>query len=236
MGRVTSPCSSAQSLGPTAEARRLRERLLEVDAQSCPRRFNFHMHTVCSDGRLKPAEVMQQAVEIGLVAMAITDHHTIRGYLEARSWLEDYVWKRGRRAVPQLTCGVEINACLAGIEVHLLGYGFLPEHPAMRPYLQHRPPRGEDHEAGAVVEAIRQAGGLSLLAHPARYRRDAHDLIREAAELGIDGIETYYAYDNPDPWIPSPMQTERVRSIVDSYGLLHSCGTDTHGTSLLQRL
>jgi hypothetical protein len=74
------------------------------------------------------------------------------------------------------------------------------------------------------------------LAHPARYRISHDQLIPEAARLGIDGVETYYAYNNPQPWKPSPKQTQEIEQLSKTYSLLNTCGTDTHGLSLLQRL
>ena len=47
-----------------------------------------------------------------------------------------------------------------------------------------------------------------MLAHPHRYKQSAATLIPEAVYHGIDGVETYYAYDNVQPWRPSPQQTQ----------------------------
>ena len=55
----------------------LKEVFQNLDAQSCPNSYNFHMHTVYSDGKLQPSELMQQAINIGLKGLAITDHHTV---------------------------------------------------------------------------------------------------------------------------------------------------------------
>jgi len=49
-------------------------------------------------------------------------------------------------------------------------------------------------------------------------------------------METYYAYDNPQPWRTSPKQTQRVQDLSAAYNLFNTCGTDTHGRNLLQRL
>jgi hypothetical protein len=87
-----------------------------------------------------------------------------------------------------------------------------------------------------VIVALHQAGGLAVLAHPERYRRSAAELIPVAAHLGIDGVETYYAYGNPEPWQPSPNQTQKVKQLSATYNLLNTCGTDTHGLNLLRRL
>jgi predicted metal-dependent phosphoesterase TrpH len=210
-----------------------------IDPQSCPRNYNFHMHTTRSDGRLKPEELIEQAIAIGLKGLAITDHHTINGYLQASQWLNN--WKQTyphqvQDSTPHLWTGVEINALLLNTEVHILAYAFNPEHPALECYLQGQGVKDERGRAEHAIAAIHEAGGLAVLAHPARYRRDPVDLIPEAAKLGIDGVETYYAYDNPNPWRPSPKQTQQVQQLGTFYGLFHTCGTDTHGRSLLQRL
>ena len=235
---IQRPCSG--------DAKTLRKIFATVDATSCPQTYNFHMHTACSDGKLSPAGLMEQVVDIGLHAFAITDHHTVRGYQQAKAWLEDWQWRnptslRSRRrgtggASPRLFTGVEITAILAETEVHILGYGFSPSHGAIEPYLQGQAPRGDDKMAAAVIAAIQAAGGIAVLAHPARYRVSASGLVPIAAALGIDGVETYYAYANPEDWVPCPRHTPTVEQLAQDFGLLTTCGTDTHGPSLLRRL
>ncbi|HEY9615611.1 MAG TPA: PHP domain-containing protein [Microcoleaceae cyanobacterium] len=207
-----------------------------IDAESCPTSFNFHMHTVCSDGRLHPETLMEQAIGIGLQGLAITDHHTVEGYQFAQEWLTNWQNQHPDRPTPRLWTGVEINACLLNSEVHILGYAFNPHHWAISPYLQKEAAIENDHQAVRVIASIHAAGGLAVLAHPVRYRQAPEDLIAEAVRFGIDGVETYYAYNNPHPWRPSPEQTQRVLRLSRIYKLLNTCGTDTHGGSLLQRL
>ncbi|MBW4592186.1 MAG: PHP domain-containing protein [Brasilonema angustatum HA4187-MV1] len=207
-----------------------------IDAKSCPTYFNFHMHTVHSDGRLQPIALMEQAIAIGLKGLAITDHHGIGGYQAAQSWLENWRWKNPGANAPILWTGVEINANLLNIEVHILGYAFEPEHPSIKPYIQRRATTGQEYQAANVISAIQNAGGLAVLAHPVRYRRSHFELIPAAAEAGIDGVETFYAYNNPNPWKPSARESMQVQQLADEYSLLNTCGTDTHGLNLLQRL
>lgn len=227
----------ASSLSVSAQDKdALRVVFQSLTAASCPRSYNFHMHTVYSDGRLQPQQVVEQAIEIGLQGLAITDHHSVGGYEVAQRWLDQWRGSHPEAVLPHLWTGVEINAGLLGVEVHILGYAFDPEHPAMVPYLNSVTVAGDDYRAERVIEALHRAGGLAVLAHPARYRRSHKDLIPAAAQAGIDGIETFYAYDNPSPWRPSPRQTPEVKALGQAYTLLNSCGTDTHGSSLLQRL
>jgi predicted metal-dependent phosphoesterase TrpH len=245
---VTSGQPKTHTRQLTGRAQDLQRIFTQVSVDSCPHTFNFHMHTNCSDGKLTPSELMEQAIDIGLKAFAITDHHTVDGYYRAKTWLEDWQWRnprtcrfsgngRGRQPqTPRLFTGVEITASMFGTEVHILGYGFTPSHDAIESYLHHTAPRGDAMAAAAVVEAIQSAGGLAVLAHPARYKVSADVLVPEAARLGFDGVEAYYAYSNPKQWHPCPEQTPKVRAMAAQHQLLTTCGTDTHGRSLLRRI
>lgn len=215
----------------------LRNIFASIDALSCPHRLNFHLHTVHSDGKMQAVELVQQAIASRLSDIAITDHHAIAGYYIAKQYLDHFATQsRDPQSLPTLWTGIEINASLIFTEVHILGYSFDPEHEAMQPYVQSKTTAGLDYQAISVIKAIHLAGGLAVLAHPARYRRSPEDLIPAAAALGIDGVETYYGYDNSDPWKPSPKQTEEIRQIADTYGLMHTCGTDSHGFKISRRL
>ncbi|MEY3464129.1 MAG: hypothetical protein RLZZ468_1907 [Cyanobacteriota bacterium] len=167
---------------------------------------------------------------IGLEHLAITDHHSLAAHGPVARAL-------GRAAaagqpVPTLWRGAEISALLEGCLVHVLALGFGDEHAALLPYLQGQAVVGEALQAAAVCRAIHAAGGLALLAHPARYRLPFQRLISAAAELGFDGAETWYDYDQQQRWVPTPLVCEAIARQLSSHGLLMSCGTDTHGHHL----
>lgn len=218
------------------DAAALRRVFETITAESCPLQFNFHMHTLCSDGRLEPESLIHQATLIGLQGLAITDHHSVDGYQRAQQWLSESQQRDLNAKLPQLWTGTEISASLLNEEVHILAYAFDPNHSVIQPYLQNETATGELYQAHRIIAAIHQAGGLAVLAHPVRYRRSATDLITAAVEMGIDGVETFYAYGNPSPWQPSPKQTAEVGALSRRYQLLNTCGTDTHGLNLLQRI
>ncbi|PZD71288.1 5'-3' exoribonuclease [Acaryochloris thomasi RCC1774] len=203
-----------------------------IDGQSCPYRYNFHLHTCCSDGQLPPEALMEQATMLKLEGLAITDHHSIEGYQAAAQWLQH---QPVDQVLPHLWIGVEITARLAQTEVHVLAYGFEAETPALQPYLQGHRVEGELGQAESVINAIHRSGGLAVLAHPVRYRKSPEDLTVAAVALGIDGLETYYCYKSNDPWRPSPVQTRLVQQLAEQYDLLQTCGTDTHGLDIQQR-
>lgn len=221
---------------PSADVQVLKEVWVDLKKDSCPYHYNFHMHTVYSDGQLTPVALIEQALQIGLKGMAITDHHSVKGYQIAQAWLDEKRQSQPEIRLPHLWTGVEVTSDLFGTEVHLLGYGFFPEHPTMIPYLQGERPKASDALAVNVIHALHQAGGLVVLAHPSRYNRSAEMLIPSAAQLGIDGVEAYYAYGNPKPWTPSVKETETALLLSQIHQLFNTCGTDSHGKSLLQRI
>lgn len=219
---------------PTQNVETLKAIWRTIDADSCPHIYNFHLHTVHSDGQLQPESVIDQALALKLRGLAITDHHTVKGYEIAHNYLQSH--QTSGQSLPQLWTGVEITSLLLNTEVHILGYGFNPHHGAIVPYLQGDAPVKLNAGADRVIAAIHQAGGLVVLAHPERYQKPATELIPEAVTLGIDGVETYYAYKNVSPWTPTPHKTATVKALSEQYNLFNTCGTDTHGLNLLKRV
>lgn len=76
--------------------------------------IDLHSHTDRSDGTFTPAELIAEAVRIGLHALAITDHDTMTGCDAARPFAKD--------AGLELVCGLELSTKHKGHSVHLLGY------------------------------------------------------------------------------------------------------------------
>ncbi len=79
--------------------------------------IDLHVHTNRSDGTLTPSEVINNALEIGLSAIAITDHDTVEGISEARQYLK----ANKKEAELELIPGVEISAEYLGRDIHILG-------------------------------------------------------------------------------------------------------------------
>lgn len=79
--------------------------------------YDLHTHSTASDGTLSPAELIREAAEKGLSAIALTDHDTTQGCAEAAAEAE----KLGIRFIP----GVEISAAEYD-ELHILGLGIDP--------------------------------------------------------------------------------------------------------------
>ncbi|SUZ48074.1 uncharacterized protein METZ01_LOCUS928 [marine metagenome] len=85
-----------------------------------PATIDLHLHTLASDGRLTPTELIQLVVKQGLKTVSITDHDSTEGLAEAYEAAKEFPHLR---IIP----GIEMSADLPGNEVHVLGY-FLDYH------------------------------------------------------------------------------------------------------------
>jgi len=211
----------------------LKNIIKSVTKDSCPNSINFHMHSTYSDGSLSPIEIYNQALELNIDHYAITDHHSVDAYRELVKIIEsDY---HDSSIFPKLWTGIEITCLLKGCLVHVLGLGFDPSSKHLLPYVEHRSAIGNELLASNVVDSIHNANGIAVLAHPARYKLPFDILINEASKLNFDAVETWYNYERAPIWIPSEFICDKIFDCANSYSLLSTCGTDTHGLSLLRR-
>ena len=203
-----------------------------ITKKSCPDNINFHCHTTFSDGSLKPDELLDQAFRNNLKYLSITDHHTVAAHVHIK---ENKLMDKYPLNSLNLITGIEINCLLKGCLVHVIGLGIDIYNKSLIPYIQGESPIGKDLQAKSVCEAIKEAGGISFLAHPARYRLPFNILIYEAQSIGINGIEVWYDYKLNDVWEPSLFICEKIDDLANEYNLLKTCGTDSHGYSLFGR-
>ncbi|MBU5472877.1 PHP domain-containing protein [Roseburia sp. MSJ-14] len=90
--------------------------------------IDLHTHSTESDGTLTPQELMQLASDIGLSAIALTDHDTVGGLSKAKPVAESL----GIELVP----GIELSTDYNGTEVHMLGFYIDDTNPAFLKKLQ----------------------------------------------------------------------------------------------------
>ena len=132
-------------------------------------RVDPHVHSAASyDGRDPPELLLEQAVDVGLDAVVLTDHDRIEASLRAADLAAGY----GLIGIP----GAEISTAHG----HLLGIGIeeLPD-----------PGRPMDE----TVATVRDLGGVAVVPHPfQRTRHGARRRVLDAVE--VDGIETYNAW------------------------------------------
>ena len=74
---------------------------------------DLHTHSTASDGSRPAREVVRAAHELGLAAIALTDHDTVGGLAEAGD--------EGRSLGVRVVSGVELSAVEGDGETHLLG-------------------------------------------------------------------------------------------------------------------
>lgn len=79
-------------------------------------RADLHLHTVASDGRWMPKELIAQVREAGIGLFAVTDHDSLGSLAE----VTDLVRGNGLQFLP----GVELSARIGDQVYHLLAYGF----------------------------------------------------------------------------------------------------------------
>src|SRR3712207_3586828 len=77
-------------------------------------KVDLHLHSTASDGSFSPKQVVQLAVMKKMRAIALTDHDTIDGLLEAK--YEAKKWGI------EFVMGIEFSTYWKNHEVHILGY------------------------------------------------------------------------------------------------------------------
>ena len=182
---------------------------------------------------LYPEDLIKHAYDNQLEHISVTDHHTTIAYQEMKSWLHQN--KSEFDKLPTLWSGIEISCLLRNCIVHVLGLGFDTNHKGLLPYTKGEAPIGKYLRAESVVSALHSAGGLVVLAHPARYRLPYYELIDEAARLGFDAGEAWYDYEYSSFWNPSDYICKSIDDKLKSLGLFSTCGTDTHGKQIICR-
>lgn len=78
--------------------------------------------------------------------------------------------------------------------------------------------------AQECIQTIKQAGGVSILAHPGRISTEINyleNLIYNLIDIGIEGVECYH----PDH---SPQITQSLKRIAQKYKLIVAGGSDMH--------
>lgn len=92
---------------------------------------DLHLHTIVSDGDLTPVALLREAAARGVTRLAITDHDSLGAY----AWEGGVVFEEARRLGQALTVGIEMDADLDGLEVHLLGFDLALDGPVLRDHI-----------------------------------------------------------------------------------------------------
>ncbi|SDK47853.1 PHP domain-containing protein [Natronincola ferrireducens] len=79
------------------------------------RYIDMHTHTTASDGTFTPKEIIDYAIHKELAGIAITDHDTVDGVIQALDHAEGY-----KSFI--VIAGIELSTEYLGEEIHILGY------------------------------------------------------------------------------------------------------------------
>jgi len=150
--------------------------------------INLHMHTTYSDGSGSHADIAQAALRKGLDAVIVTDHNVhVAGP-------ESY-YKEGKKRV-LLLVGEEVhNQARDPQKSHLLIFG---ADKSMSAYAK---------DPQLLIDAVRQAGGLSFLAHP--FEHAAPSIGETAIDWvdwqvqGYNGLELWNGFGEIKSLIPT---------------------------------
>lgn len=111
---------------------------------------DLHTHSVFSDGTLTPTELVELAEELGLGAVALTDHNTVLGLPEFLAAAEG----KAVEAVP----GVEFSVDYQDGELHILALYIRPEHYGAAMAIAGQMQENKRKSNIALVEALNRAG------------------------------------------------------------------------------
>lgn len=112
------------------------------------RRADLHLHTTYSDGTLSPGELVRQAAQAGLAAIAVTDHDCVDGVPEAVAASADHL-----EVIP----GIELTVAFRGVELHLLGFFLEIANPSVRARLA-RMRRTRVERLAQMIERLKTYG------------------------------------------------------------------------------
>ena len=79
---------------------------------------DLHIHTLYSDGVFSPEKIVDTAIDVGLQAIALTDHDNVLSYQAAK----DHLKNTQREDKLEIIRGIEVNTLYKNYEVHILGY------------------------------------------------------------------------------------------------------------------
>lgn len=121
---------------------------------------DLHVHSTASDGVFSPSEIVRQATELGLGAMALTDHDTLAGIPEARC--------AAAETGIELVAGIELSCGWHGkdLSLHVVGLFVDDSSDALVQLLAEQ----QKHRFGRALEIVDRLQGLGFHMDPLRQQ------------------------------------------------------------------
>jgi predicted metal-dependent phosphoesterase TrpH/glycosyltransferase involved in cell wall biosynthesis len=176
---------------PDIRTRLAKRKLIDVD---------LHMHTDHSNDCATPVEVLlATARDVGLGAIAVTDHNEISGAHDARAKAAEYGVK--------VIVAEEVKTADQGEVIGL--------------FIEEKIPRGMT--LAETIAEIRRQGGLVYVPHPFDRMHSVPDYEHMLAVVGdIDAIEVF------NPRIAIPAFNEEAVRFAAKYRIVGGAGSDSH--------
>ncbi len=114
--------------------------------------IDLHVHSNASDGSLTPTEVADEALSMGLKAIALTDHDTVDGIKE----ITEYTLDKDLEVIP----GIELSCYYNNREIHILGFYVDYENPLLAEELKELKDARENRNKKMIE--LMQADGLNI--------------------------------------------------------------------------
>ncbi|MBQ2896503.1 MAG: PHP domain-containing protein [Oscillospiraceae bacterium] len=123
--------------------------------------IDLHLHSTVSDGTVSPRGLVEEAAELGLAAISVTDHDSVGGVAEALA--------AGAELGVEVVPGIEVSSDYLDNNVHILGYYIDPAASSLRPVLDWV--ATERNERNEKIVAMLAAAGydISMAALRAAY-------------------------------------------------------------------
>lgn len=208
----------------------LKKILQSLNEEDYKNNVDLHIHTNESDGKMTPAELIKQVNTRALRFFSVTDHNTANAYYSSNILKED-----------TLITGIEFDCLYKANVIHILGYGIDTDNEDLKSLYSKNKIGSSSliyrmltlRNPEEVIEKIKLAGGIAVLAHPCCYwTLSLDEFVRDLVEMGLDGIEVYYKYKRLRKFVKFHKKTT-VEKIADKYHLIKTGGTDSHGKKLL---
>ncbi len=148
---------------------------------------DLHLHTLASDGRLTPTQLVQMAASQGLRTISVSDHDTTDGLAEAMDAAKDFP---SLRIIP----GIELSADVPGDEVHVLGYFFDPGDAALQSELA----RFREGRLGRAKAMVDKLGELGIHVEWERVQHFAGDGAVGRPHIALALVEAGYCKEPKD--------------------------------------
>lgn len=175
--------------------------------------LELHCHTTYSDGTLTPTTLVKTAVQVGVKALAITDHDTMSGWDEA--------FTAASTCDIEIVPGLELSTVHNGCSLHILG--FYPDRGLLSAPLAER-------MEGRKRRAAEMVAKLAAMGYPVELPQLGEGMVPGRPHIAAALVRAGYAKTPTeafDRWLkddgPAYVPYEKF-SIEDGISLLRSSG------------